>query len=112
MALATTLETAAAIYVSGSSSARVWRVYGYPEVVLVYTERSIEEIWEWVGLAKAIADSTVAAAAQTDETGVALPAGDVASWSSQEDQRTIHSYKVSLNITRAPVITRTEEAYP
>ena len=112
MALATTLETAAAIYVGGSSSARVWRVYGYADYVYVYTEISVEESWEWVGLAKAIADSTVAAAAQTDEAGTALTGGDVASWSSQEDQRTVHSYKVALNITRAPTITRTTEAYP
>jgi len=109
MALATTLGSP--IYVSGSSSARVWRLYG-GTLVLVYTEISVEESFEWVALAKAIAQSTVAAAAQTDEDGVALAAGDVASWAAQEDQRTIGSYKVTLNITYAPVITRTEEAYP
>lgn len=110
MALATSLGTA--IFVSGSSSARVWRVYGYPDHVYVYTEISVEEQFEWVALAKAIAQSTVAAAAQTDENGTALAAGDVASWSAQEDRRAVGSYKVTLNITYAPTTTLAYEDYP
>jgi len=110
MSLATSLGTA--IFVSGNSSARIWRVYGYPEHVYVYTEISVEEQFEWVALTKAIAQSTFAASAQTDENGNALGVGDVASWSAHEDQRTIGSYKVTLNITYAPTVTLTYEDYP
>jgi len=103
MALATTLPTA--ILVSTNNSPRVFRVYGAAQI-MVYTTTAKEEVYEYVALTKTLAQATADAASQEG-----LPVGAVASYSAQEDQRTIGSYKLTKTITYAEVTALTYEDY-
>ena len=111
MALLSSISGVTGILTSSDSNARIWRVMWFTGYY-TYTEVSIEESFEWVALTKACAQGLVAAAAQVDEEGTALSAGDVASWSAGEDQRTIGSYKATLHIIYAPTLTIVFTANP
>ena len=105
MALATTI-VGDGILTSVDVNIRVWRVYGYANVVK-YTESIKTEVREWVALTKTIAQTTAEAASQAG-----LDAGVVASYAASEDSRTIASYKLVKTITYAATVTKTDESYP
>ncbi|MFA5423476.1 MAG: hypothetical protein WC374_06415 [Phycisphaerae bacterium] len=103
MALATSLPTA--ILVSTNTSVRVFRVYGAAQI-MVYTTTQKEEVYEYVALTKTLAQTTADAASQAG-----LPAGAVASYSAQEDNRVVASYKLVKTIQYAEVTVLTYENY-
>ena len=104
MALATTLPTP--ILANTGTAVRVFRIYGGSQI-LVYTTTQKEETYEYVALTKNLATTTSDAASQSG-----LAEGAVASYSAQEDQRAIGSYKLIKTITYESVTVRTYEDYP
>ena len=105
MALATTI-VGDGILVSVDVNIRVWRVYGYAQVIK-YTESIKTEVREWVALTESIAKTTAEAASQAG-----LDTGVTASYAATEDNRTVASYKLVKTILYAATVTKTLEDYP
>ena len=104
MALATEI-TGDGILISVDNNIRVWYKYWHAGFS-TYKESQKVEVREWVALTKTIAQTVAETAGQSG-----LAAGAVASYTANEDTRTVASYKLTKTITYEASVTVTFTAY-